>query len=722
MGILVYIKARRGFRRQKNSWEVRHMKVFTTDKIRNVVLLGHSGAGKTSLIESMAYLAGQITKPGTIEAGNTISDYDKLEQKNKFSIYTSLAPIVWGDTKINFLDTPGYFDFVGEVEEAVSAADAAIIVISGKSGIEVGTKKAWEMCDKFNLPRMVFVTDMDIDDASYREIVEELQGLYGKKIAPFHLPIRENGEFVGYVNVIQQVGKKWKGSGAPEHCEVPDYNKEYLEKYREALMESVAETSEEFMDRYFGGEEFSEDEIRQALRANVGTGDIVPVMMGSNTLNRGQYTMLVDIVKYLPSPEDRKVSGINANTNEVYEANYDFSKPKSAYVFKTIVDPFVGKYSLIKVNSGVLKTDDLLYNKHKETEEKIGKLYILTGSKAEEVPELHAGDIGALSKLQKVATTDSLSTRANPILYIRTPLSTPYTYKRYKAKNKGDEDKIAQALAKLCAEDLTLKVVNDGENSQSLIYGIGDRHIDMLVQKLNEKYKVDIELSQPKIAFKETIRGKADVEYKYKKQTGGHGQYGHVKMTFEPSGNMEEHYNFTESVVGGAVPKNYFPAVEKGLQEAVLAGPLAAYPVVGIHANLYDGSYHPVDSSEMAFKVAAKGAFKEGIMKANPILLEPIETLKVVVPDAYTGDVMGDLNKRRGRVLGMNPTDTGGKTEVLAEVPMAELYGYDTTLRSMTGGYGTFSYELARYEQVPSDVQAKEVERRANKIKDVDEE
>ncbi|MBE5915399.1 MAG: elongation factor G [Pseudobutyrivibrio ruminis] len=698
------------------------MKVFTTDKIRNVVLLGHSGAGKTSLIESMAFLAGQISKPGTIEAGNTISDYDKLEQKNKFSIYTSLAPIVWGDTKINFLDTPGFFDFVGEVEEAVSAADAAIIVISGKSGIEVGTKKAWEMCDKFNLPRMVFVTDMDIDDASYREIVEELQELYGKKIAPFHLPIRENGEFVGYVNVIQQIGKRWKGDGAPEHCDVPDYNKEYLEKYREALMESVAETSEEFMDRYFGGEEFSEDEIRQALRANVGTGDIVPVMMGSNTLNRGQYTMLVDIVKYLPSPEDRKVSGINANTNEVYEANYDFSKPKSAYVFKTIVDPFVGKYSLIKVNSGVLKTDDLLYNKHKETEEKIGKLYVLTGSKAEEVPELHAGDIGALSKLQKVATTDSLSTKANPILYIRTPLSTPYTYKRYKAKNKGDEDKIAQSLAKLCAEDLTIKVVNDGENSQSLIYGIGDRHIDMLVQKLNEKYKVDIELSQPKIAFKETIRGKSDVEYKYKKQTGGHGQYGHVKMTFEPSGNMEEHYNFTESVVGGAVPKNYFPAVEKGLQEAVLAGPLAAYPVVGIHANLYDGSYHPVDSSEMAFKVAAKGAFKEGIMKANPILLEPIETLRVVVPDAYTGDVMGDLNKRRGRVLGMNPTETGGKTEVLAEVPMAELYGYDTTLRSMTGGYGTFSYELARYEQVPSDVQAKEVERRANKIKDVDEE
>ena len=697
------------------------MNVFTTDKIRNVVLLGHSGAGKTSLIESMAYLAGKISKPGSIDAGNTISDYDKLEIKNKFSINTSVVPIVWGDTKINFLDTPGYFDFVGEVEEAVSAADGAIIVISGKSGIEVGTKRAWELCDKFNLPRMVFVTDMDIDDASYREIVEQLQENYGKKIAPFHLPIRENEQFVGYVNVIQQTAKKWKDDGTVEHTDMPAYSVEYLEKYREALMESVAETSEEFMDRYFNGEEFSENEIRQALRANVASGEIVPVMMGSNTMCRGMYTMMVDIVKYLPSPEDRKISGINANTNEVYEANYDFSKPKSAYCFKTIVDPFVGKYSLIKVNSGVLKTDDLMYNKHKESEEKIGKLYILCGSKAEEVPELHAGDIGALSKMQKVATTDSLSTKANPILYIRTPLSVPYTYKRYKAKNKGDDDKIAQSLAKLAAEDMTIKVVNDGENSQSLIYGIGDRHIDMLVQKLNEKYKVDIELSQPKVAFKETILGKSDVEYKYKKQTGGHGQYGHVKMTFEPSGDMETAYTFTESVVGGAVPKNFFPAVEKGLQEAVLAGPLAAYPVVGIHANLYDGSYHPVDSSEMAFKVAARGAFKDGVLKAKPVLLEPIETLKVVVPDSYTGDVMGDLNKRRGRVLGMNPTDAG-KTEIVAEVPMAELYGYDTNLRSMTGGYGTFSYELARYEQVPSDVQAKEVERRASKLKDVEEE
>ncbi|MCR5144179.1 MAG: elongation factor G [Lachnospiraceae bacterium] len=693
------------------------MNIYTTDKIRNVALFGHSGAGKTSLIESIAYLAGQIAKPGTIEAGNTLSDYDKLEISNQFSINTSVIPIEWNDTKINFLDTPGYFEFIGEVEEAASAADGAIIVISGKNGIEAGTKKAWDICEKFNIPRMFFVTEMDIDDASYREIVEGLQELYGKKIAPFHLPIRENGEFIGYVNVIQQVGKKWKADGTIEHIDVPDYSMEYLSNYREALMESVAETSEDLMDRYFNGEEFSENEIRQALRINVSSGDIVPIMMGSNTLCRGMYTMMSDIIKYLPSPADKQISGINANTNEVYAADYDFSKPKSAYCFKTMVDPFAGKYSLIKVNSGVLKTDDLLYNKHKDVEEKIGKLFVLTGNKATEVQELHAGDIGALSKVSKIATTDSLSTKANPILYIRTPLSVPYTYKRYKAVNKKDEDKIAQALAKLSAEDLTMKLVNDSANSQSLIYGIGDRHIDMIVTKLKERYKVDIELSKPKVPYKETIRSKSDVEYKYKKQTGGHGQYGHVKMRFEPSGNMDESYTFTESVVGGAVPKNYFPAVEKGLAEAVLAGPLAGYPVIGIHADLYDGSYHPVDSSEMAFKIATREAFKKGIMDANPILLEPIESMKVTVPDTYTGDVMGDLNKRRGRVLGMNPLD-GKNTEILAEVPLGELYGYDTTLRSMTSGYGTFEYELARYEQVPGDIQAKEVERRANQTEE----
>ena len=557
------------------------MNVYTTDKIRNVVLLGHGGCGKTSLAEAMAYLAGMTTRMGKVTDGNTISDYDKEEIKRHFSINTTVIPIVWGDTKINILDTPGYFDFVGEVEEAVSAADAAIIVVSGKAGIEVGTKKAWELCETYKLPRMVFVTDMDIDEASYRQVVEDLQQLYGKRIAPFHLPIRENGQFVGYVNVLQQRAKRWKDNGEVEKVEVPEYSKENLGICREALMEAVAETSEEFMDRYFGGEEFSEDEIRQALRVNVSDGSIVPVLMGSNVLARGMYTLMVDIVKYLPSPEKRSCTGINAKSNEVYNADYDFAKPKSAYIFKTIADPFIGKYSLIKVNSGVIKTDDLLYNQHKDTEEKIGKIYVLCGNKPEEVKELHAGDIGALAKLTKAATTDSLSTKANPILYIRTQISIPYTYKRYKAVNKGDEDKISQALQKLMLEDLTLKTVNDSENGQTLLYGMGDQHLDVVASKLLERYKVQIELKKPKVAFRETIRKKADVEYKYKKQSGGHGQYGHVKMTFEPSGDLETPYVFEQCVVGGAVPKNFFPAVEKGIQEGVVKGPMAAYPVVG---------------------------------------------------------------------------------------------------------------------------------------------
>ena len=691
------------------------MNVFTTDKIRNVVLLGHGGSGKTSLTEAMAYLAGLTTRMGTVADGNTISDFDKEETKRKFSIHTSVVPIPWNDVKINILDTPGYFDFVGEVEEAVSVADAAIIVVSGKAGIETGTKRAWEICEKYNLPRMIFVTDMDIDNASFRQVVEDLQTLYGKKIAPFHLPIRENEQFVGYVNVLQQRAKRWKDDGTVEKCDVPDYSQANLEICREALMESVAETSEEFMDRYFNGEEFSDDEIRMALRVNVAEGTIVPVLMGSNVLARGMYTLMVDIVKYFPSPEKCKVAGINAKTNEVYEADYDFAKPKSAYVFKTIVDPFIGKYSLIKVNSGVLKTDDLMYNHHKDVEGKIGKLYVLRGSKAEEVKELYAGDIGALAKLSSAGTTDSLSTKANPILYIRTATSTPYTYMRYKPVNKGDDDKISQALQKMVQEDPTLKIVNDSEMGQTLLYGIGEQQLEVVASKLETKYKVQIELSKPKVAFRETLRKKADVEYKYKKQSGGHGQYGHVKMTFEPSGDLDTPYVFEQTVVGGAVPKNFFPAVEKGIAEAVLKGPMAAYPVVGVKAVLYDGSYHPVDSSEMAFKVAATQAFKKGFMEASPVLLEPIASLKVVVPDAYTGDIMGDLNKRRGRVLGMNPTENG-KQEIVADIPYTELYGYNTDLRSMTGGAGVFSYEFARYEQAPGDVQEREVAARASKV------
>ena len=691
------------------------MKVYTTDRIRNVVVLGHGGAGKTSLTEAMAYLSGITSRMGSVAEGNTVSDFDKEEVKRKFSISTSVLPIVWGDIKVNVLDTPGYFDFVGEAEEAAAAADAAVIVVNGKSGVEVGTQKAWELCEKYKLPRMFFISNMDVDNASFRQVVEDLEELYGKKIAPIHFPIRENEKFVGYVNVVKKAGRRWVDKGEKTECDIPEYSMEYLEKYREKLLEAVAETSEEFMDRYFAGEEFSTAEIMAALTMNVSDGSIVPVAMGSPVNMQGVSNLLDDMVQYFPSPDKRTIAGINMKTSEIFQANYDFAKAKSAFVFKTIVDPFIGKYSLIKVASGVIKNDDTLYNSAQDAEVKLNKLYVMEGSKAIEISELHAGDIGAIGKLNVTKTGETLSTKATPIQYAGIDVSVPYTYKRYRAKTKGDEDKISQALAKMMQEDLTIKAVNDAENRQTLLYGMGDQHLDIVVSKLLGKYKVEVELERPKVAFRETIRKNSDVEAKYKKQSGGHGQYGHVKMRFENSGDPETPYVFEQVVVGGAVPKNYFPAVEKGIQDSVLRGPLAAYPVVGVKATLYDGSYHPVDSSEMAFKTAASQAFKKGFMEASPVLLEPIATLKVTVPDKYTGDVMGDLNKRRGRVLGMNP-DHKGNTVVEADVPMMELYGYSTQLRSMTGGSGTFSYEFARYEQTPSDIQAKEVEARASKV------
>ena len=688
------------------------MKVYRTDEIRNVVLLGHGGSGKTSLAEAMAYVSGATSRMGKIADGNTISDFDKEEQKREFSISTSLVPIEWEKAKINILDTPGYFDFVGEVEEAVSAADAAVIVVSGKAGVEVGTEKAWELCDKYKLPRMVYVTEMDVDDASFRQVVQDLTERYGKVIAPHFQPIRENEKLVGYVNVIKNAARRYTGVGQREECEIPEYCKPNLEIYRDKLLEAVAETSEAFMERYFEGDEFSVEEIRSAMRTEVMDGDIVPVAMGSNIQAQGVANLLSDIVRFFPSPDSRSCAGINRKTNEIFEGNYDFAKAKSAYVFKTMVDPFIGKYSFVKVCSGVLKGDDILYNGDSDAEAKLGKIYTMVGNKPTEVSELFAGDIGAIAKLANTKTGDTLSTKNTPVMYGKTEYSKPYTYMKYVCNNKGDEDKVSQALQKMMAEDVTLKTVNDSENRQTLLYGMGDQHLEITASKLAARYKCEIRLETPKVAFRETIKKKSDVDSKYKKQSGGHGQYGHVKMRFEASGDLETPYVFEEEVVGGAVPKNYFPAVEKGLQEAVVKGPLAGYPVVGVKAVLYDGSYHPVDSSEMAFKTATVQAFKKGFMEASPVLLEPIASLTVTIPDDYTGDVMGDLNKRRGRVLGMNPV-SGGRQEIVADTPMTGLFGYCTVLRSMTGGRGVYSYEFARYEQAPSDVQEAEIAKRA---------
>ena len=694
------------------------MNIYETKQIRNVVVLGHGSAGKTTMIEAMAYVTGVTNRLARVDDGNTISDFDKEEIKRKFSIGTSVVPIEYEDIKVNFLDTPGYFDFVGAVDEALSAADAAIIVVNGKSGVQVGTEKAWDFCEKYNLPRMIFVTNMDDDQASFRQIAVELNEKFGRKIAPFHIPIRENEKFVGFVNVVKMKGRRFIGNTSEyEECEIPDYSEKHLTISREALIEAVAETNEEYMERYFEGEEFTYEEISTALREHVIDGQIVPVLMGSGINAQGMKMLLMAIKKYFPSPAQRPIYGNDTSNGEMVMLQYDCTKHTSAKVFKTLVDPFIGKYSMIKVVTGVLKAGDMIYNVNKEREDKAAKLYILRGKEAIEVSELHAGDIGALTKIEQLATGDTLASKGATVLYQAPDISTPYTYMRYKAKNKGDEDKIATALGKLMDEDLTLKTVNDSENRQTLIYGIGDQQLDVVVSKLLNRYKVEIELSKPKIAFRETIRKKVLVQGKHKKQSGGHGQYGDVQIEFEPSGDLEKPYVFEERVVGGAVPKNYFPAVEKGLQESVLKGPLAGYPVVGIKATLVDGSYHPVDSSEMAFKMATILAFKKGFMEASPVLLEPIATLQVTVPNNYAGDVMGDLNKRRGRVLGMDHIP-GGKQTITADVPMSEIFGYSTDLRSMTGGIGEFKYEFARYEQAPGDIQKKEVEARAAKTED----
>lgn len=692
------------------------MKVYDTGNIRNVVLLGHGGAGKTTVAEALAYVTGTTTRMGSVPEGNTISDYDKEEIKRKFSISTSVIPVEYkgekGEYKINILDTPGYFDFVGEVEEAVSVADAAIIVVNCKAGVEPGTVKAWELCEKFHIPRMFFATNMDDDHASYRQLVLDLEKRFGRSVAPFQLPIRENEKFVGFVNVVKMGGRRFTHLSDYEECEIPDYVQKNLGIARNALLEAVAETSDEFMEKYFSGEEFSIEEIQSALRASVKTCQMVPVLMGSGVNIQGFNVLLQVIEKYFPAPDEFETVGVDASTGERFTAKYNSEASLTAKVWKTIVDPFMGKYSLVKVCTGTLKPNSEAYNVNKEQSEKIGKVYILRGETPVEVPELRSGDIGAVAKLSVTTTGDTMALRNAPILYHGPQFSKPYTYMAYRAENKSDEDKLSTALARMMEEDKTLKTMGDPENRQSLIYGIGEQQLDVVSSMIRERYNVDIILEKPRFAYRETIRKTVKVQGKYKKQSGGHGQYGDVIMEFAPSGDLETPYVFEEKVFGGSVPKNYFPAVEKGIQECCKAGPLAGYPVVGIKATLLDGSYHPVDSSEQAFKTAASLAFKDGFMQAQPILLEPIASLKVTVPDSNTGDIMGDLTKRRGRVLGMESIH-GGKQVISAEIPMSNLYGYNTDLRSMTGGAGEYEYEFARYEQAPGDTQKQIVEENA---------
>lgn len=684
------------------------MEKWKFDRIRNVAILGHGGCGKTTLAEALAFTAGAIERLGKVEDKNTISDYDKEESRRLFSIHTSIIPLLWEHTKINLLDTPGYFDFIGETEEALYAADAVIIVISGKAGVEVGVRKAWDYCEKRNLPRFFFVTDMDDSQADFQSILEELSSLYGKRIVAFHLPVIENEIFTGYIDVTEWKERKYTDNSDYVETEIAEERKQELETYREQLLEAVAETDEVLLDKYFDGDAFTQKEITDALKESVQDNMLVPVLLGSGAKATGMKILLNAMVQYFPQPGNNIPAGQNIKQNKKFTASCVTEAPMTAQVFKTIADPFIGKFSFIKIHSGVLKSDDVIYNVNKETEEKLSRLYVLRGKEQMEVNELTAGDIGAIAKLSSTVTGDSLATKEVPVLYEPFSFSKPYTYVRYQAKKKGDDDKISQAFQKILEEDQTLRVEHDVKNRQTLLYGIGEQHLEVVLSKLLNRYKVELEILKPRVPYRETIRKKVSVQGKYKKQSGGHGQYGDVHMDFEPLSDLEQTYVFDECVFGGAVPRNYFPAVEKGVVESLVKGPLAGYPVVGIHATLTDGSYHPVDSSELAFKMASIQAFKQGFMEASPVLLEPVANLRVLIPDKFTGDVMGDLNKRRGRVLGINPAEEG-KQEITADIPVSELFGYSTALRSMTGGFGEFAFEFSRYEQAPAEVQAKVV-------------
>ncbi len=680
---------------------------YSAQNIRNVCLLGHGGNGKTSLAESMLYLTGGTLRLGTVPDGNTVSDYDPEEVKRQISISTSILPVEYNGCKINLLDAPGYFDFAGEVVEALQAADAAIIVCSAKSGMSVGAEKAWKYCADRKLPRILYVSKTDEDNSDYNAAFATLRERFGKNVAPLVAPIwDENKKVIGIIDVLHKRAFEVGPKGERVEIDVPDDKKPVLDELYDALKESVAETSEEMMDKYFSGEDFSYAEMVHGLRQGVRDLSLFPVLCGSAFSGLGTRMVLDAMVELLPSPvEGRPLMGENAD-GEVDEFVAAPGALPAAFVWKTVSDQY-GKYSFLKVLSGSLKPDMPVVNARTGETEKLGRLYVMKGKKAEETKELECGDIGAVAKMDKLKTGDTLCDPRKVVKLEPIPFAEPCYSVAIAPKTKGQEDKIAAGLIRMNEEDPSFTWVNNAETRQLVVSGAGDMQLDVIVSRLKSRFGVDAELSEPRVAYREKIRKKVEVQGRHKKQTGGHGQFGDVWMRFEPGENEE--LEFCVEVVGGAVPKNYFPAVEKGMKEAVLHGVLAGYPVVNLKATLYDGSYHPVDSSEMAFKTAVQLAYKAGMPQANPILLEPIGELKVTVPDSYMGDIMGDLNKRRGRVMGADP-DGEGNQVITAEVPMAEMARYAIDLRSMTQGRGSFTFHFVRYEEATPQAQEKAIE------------
>ena len=680
---------------------------YSVQNIRNVCLLGHGGSGKTSLAESLLYMTGAIDRMGKPADGNTVCDYDAEETRRQISISTSVAPLEYKGCKINILDTPGSFDFSGEVLEALQVSDAAIIVCSAKDGISVGLEKAWRYCEERDMPRFIYISKTDEENSDYNATFDALRERFGNKIAPIVVPIwDDNKKVTGIIDVLNKRAYEMQ-NGKRVEIELPEGKEDVVTQFNDALKESVAETSEEFMDKFFSGEDFTYVEMIQGLRQGVRELSLFPVLCGSAVSTMGSLMLMDNIVELLPNPVEGNMRKGMLPSGDKEEYAVSPGGVPSAFVFKTVSDQY-GKYSFIKVISGTITSDLALVNARTGSPEKLGRLYTMRGKKAVEVKELSCGDIGAIGKLEKVKTGDTLCDARKVFFMPPIPFPEPCYSVAIVPKTPGQEDKIAQGLARLNEEDPTFTLVNNGETHQMVLSGTGDMQMDVLVSKLKSRFNVEAELKAPRVAYREKIRKTVSKQGRHKKQTGGAGQFGDVWVRFEPNPESDQMV-FAEEVFGGSVPKNYFPAVEKGLREACVHGPLAGYPVVNLKAVLYDGSYHPVDSSEIAFKTAAQLAYKAAMPEANPVLMEPIGELKVTIPDSYMGDVIGDLNKRRGRIMGMNPTKDGEQV-VEAEVPMAEMSTYAIDLRAMTQSRGSFTFHFVRYEDCPPAAQQKAIE------------
>ena len=677
------------------------MKVYKTDSVRNLALVGHSGSGKTNLTEAMLFQSGATKKLGNVSDKNTVSDFTEEEMERGTSIGTSIVPIEWRNYKLNVIDTPGYLDFMGEAQGALRASEAVLMVIDATSGIEVGTERMWKYTEKIGLPRIIFVNKIDGENVNFRNLMEDIENAFGKKVIPFSVPIGEGEHFVGVTDVIFQKGFKYTGA-APVETPLTHDQIKATERMYEEIAEVVASSDEVLMEKYFNGEKFTREDLLRGVTSALLSGDAVPLLVGSGEKGIGIDILLNTIVNYMPAPDDERAH-LGFRFEEGEERTVSEKEPFSAVVFKTITDPFVGKISIFKVISGKITKDTALYNSTKDEMDKIGGLYVMRGKTQMEISEITAGDIGATTKLQITETGDTLCDKAHKVVYKKLKYPNPVLYYAIEPKTKGDEEKLSTSLKKLREEDPSFVIERNVETKQLTIGGQGKVQLDVILEKLKNMFGVEVNIVPFIIPYRETIKGTASVQGKHKKQSGGAGQYGDVWMRFEP---CDEEFVFDEEVFGGSVPKNYFPAVEKGIIESKEHGVLAGYPVTNFKAVLYDGSYHDVDSNEVSFKIAASLAFKKGMEEAKPVLLEPIMKVEVTVPDAYLGDVMGDMNKRRGRILGMDQQSDGTQL-LIGEAPQAEMFEYSIDLRAMTQGRGTFTMEYVRYEEVPANISEK---------------